>query len=1045
MSSLFYRNTRLLILSICLICVWGISSFQVLPRMEDPALSQWYAIINTGFPGASAQRVESLVTDKIEQELLEIEEIKELNSTSKVGYSTIFITLESSVQNHDEVWARVRDRLSDVVPQLPPEASPPQYNKVTWANTLIVALTWDLKEAPNYNILNRHAKELESQLRTLSGTEKVELFGIANEEIVVEINPNQIAALGITPQNLSQQIRLSDAKVSSGQLYSPKNNLLLEVETELDSIERIRQIPISAADSGQITRLGDIAKIKKTIQQPTTESAIIDGKPGIAVAVLMNSNTRIDRWREKNLQTLQKFDSGLPSGIKSQVIFDQSLYVNYRLNNLFQNLILGALCVIAATVLMMGWKSAVVVGSSLPLSLLMVFGCMRLLSIPLHQISVSGLIIALGLLIDNAIVVVDEMQILLKAGKKPIQAISKSVRYLAVPLLASTLTTVLTFSPIILLPGKTGEFLKSVAICVTLSLFCSLLLSLTIVPAINGLMFNRSDLANMVNIKQRKWWNTGFYQPKLTRIYQRYLNSILTKPVLGVILALILPITGFLVAGNLPEQFFPTAERDQFYIELELPASASLKETKSVALQVRDILFNHPKVTNSHWFFGRNAPSFYYNMQQSRKNLPNYAQALVEVKSAEDTRQQVRILQKELDRTFPSVRILVRQLEQGELVDAPIELRIYGPNLSILENLGQQARKILAEITNVTHTRTSLGEALPKLGLNLDEEKARLTGLNNTKIARQLNANLEGIAGGSVLEDSEELSIRVRLSNQNRANLDQIASLNLLPTNIDKDKNNNKNKTIPLSTVSKIKLLPEIATITRRDGKRVNSIQGFVTAGILPSKVLTEFKQQLQNSNFQLPEGYQMEFGGESAKRNEAVGDLISTVSIILVVMVATLVLSFSSFRSALIIVLVAICSIGLGLFSLWIFGYPLGFMAILGTIGLIGVAINDSIVILAALQADSQASAGNIKAIREVVVRSTRHILTTTITTVVGFIPLLIDGGEFWPPLAICIAGGVIGATILALLFVPCAYLLMVRFRLSSKLKNDIKTAESF
>ena len=367
--------------------------------------------------------------------------------------------------------------------------------------TLIVALTWDLNTAPNYNILNRHAKELESQLRTLTGTEKVELFGIPNEEIVVEINPNQLAALGITPQNLSQQIRLSDAKVSSGQLYSPKNNLLLEVETELDSVSRIRQIPIKTADSGQIARLGDIANVKKTIQQPTTESAIIDGKPGIAVAVLMNSKTRIDRWREKNLQTLQKFESGLPNGITSQIIFDQSIYVNSRLNNLFQNLILGALCVIGATVLMMGWKSAVVVGTSLPLSLLMVFGCMRLLSIPLHQISVTGLIIALGLLIDNAIVVVDEMQILLKAGNKPHAAISKSVRYLAVPLLASTLTTVLTFSPIILLPGKTGEFLKSVAICVTLALFCSLLLSLTIVPAINGLMFNEQNTAYLWLVK----------------------------------------------------------------------------------------------------------------------------------------------------------------------------------------------------------------------------------------------------------------------------------------------------------------------------------------------------------------------------------------------------------------------------------------------------------------------------------------------------------------------------------------------------------------
>ena len=206
MWNLFYRNTRLLILAIFLILVWGFSSFQMLPRMEDPALSQWHGLINTRFPGASAQRVESLVTDKIEQELLEIEEIKRLNSVSKLGSSTIGIQLEDSVKNIDEVWSKVRDRLNDVTPKLPQEADLPQYEEINNSNTLIIALTWDLNNSPNYNILNRHAKELESKLRTLTGTDRVELVGLPNSEIVVEINPNSLSALGLTPQTLSKQI-----------------------------------------------------------------------------------------------------------------------------------------------------------------------------------------------------------------------------------------------------------------------------------------------------------------------------------------------------------------------------------------------------------------------------------------------------------------------------------------------------------------------------------------------------------------------------------------------------------------------------------------------------------------------------------------------------------------------------------------------------------------------------------------------------------------------------------------------------------------------
>ena len=1042
MSNLLYRNLRLLILTICLILVWGLSSFQVLPRMEDPEISRRFATIETRFPGASAYRVESLVTEKIEQELFEIEQLKTISSISRPGNSTVYVELKDETVDKDRVWSEVRDKLSDVTPQLPQGTLEPEYQDLeARAYGLICALTWNLEPPTNYAILGRLAQELEDELRILKGTEKLELFGTPREEIVVEISPADLAALGLTPQELSQQIQMSDAKVAAGQLRSPSNNLLIETKTELNSLERIQQIPIRFGQSSQFAHLGDIALVKKGIQEPPDELVLIDGQPAVALGVLIDSSQRVDEWAEAAGHTLEAFRQRLPGGIGLQTILDQSRYVKSRLNGLFQNLLLGALCVVGSTLFLMGWRSALVVGSALPLSVLMVFGGMRVLGISLHQMSVTGLVIALGLLIDNAVVVVDEVQDRLRRGLKPQNAISTSVSYLGIPLLASTLTTVLTFMPIALMPGRSGEFVSSVGLSVILALFSSLFLSLTVVPALAGRMHRiplqeesngrvRRDLSTQnlcLKIQSLGWscWNHGFSSPGLTQIYRRILDVILARPVQGVLLALILPMTGFLMAPSLQEQFFPPAERDQFYIDLQLPSLASLKQTQSVVLQAREIILSHSKVVNVHWFVGTTAPAFYYNLPRHTGASVNAAHGLVQLRSATGSRGLIRTLQSELDQAFPSAQVLVKQLEQGPPVNAPIELRLFGPDLELLRELGNQVRVELAQVSNVTHTSASLTDSLPKLALRLDEEQARLTGLDNTSIAQQLEANLEGALGGSVLEDTEELPVRVRLSNSRRSELDEIASLELLPDSVSEESENRN--LIPLSAVGEIDLIPEPATISRRNGKRVNTVKGFITAGVLPSKILAEFKQRLSASEFQLPSGYSFEFAGESEERNRAVDNLMSTVGLILVLMVATLVLSFGSFRSAGIIALVGISSIGLGLASLWWFDYPLGFMAILGTVGLVGVAINDSIVVLAALRSDPAASQGDRKAIREVIVHSTRHVLTTTITTVAGFVPLLLDGGEFWPPLAICIASGVGGATFLALFLVPCASLLLM------------------
>lgn len=1021
MFDLFYRNRRLLVLTIALIFVAGLSALQSLPRLEDPELISRDAIVTTRFPGADAERVEALVTEKIEEELFDVEEIKTLESTSRAGISIIEVELQDEVVAVDEVWSRIRDKLSDVEPELPIAAREPELEDLEVRGyALIAALTWQHDSEVSYALLRRLAEGLEDELRAIRGTENVESFGEPDEEITVEINPARLASMGLTVDDVSRQILRSDAKVSAGLMRNDTTgDVLIEVEGEIDSLERIRQIPIDFGSDGQFVSLGDIAVVRKEIRQPAADLALVGGKPAVAIGAFVESDYRVDRWAAEARQQVAAYAESLPRDIGLEIVFDQSGYTEQRLSNLVENLAMGAVAVVIVMFVMMGWRSALIVSLALPLSSLMVLSGMQMLSIPMHQMSITGLIIALGLLIDNAIVMVDEVRHHLREGASPPQAIERSVRHLVIPLLGSTVTTALAFAPIALMPGSVGEFVGTIAISVILALFSSLFLALTVIPALTGLMAEKRSAS-----QGNRWWRDGYANHRLTETYAWALDRLLARPALGIALAVALPIGGFISATQLIEQFFPPTGRDMFQIELELPTYASLGRTEQAARQARQMMIAHPQVRDVHWFMGKSAPSFYYNLISDQKDAAYYTQGIVQLESAEGSIELIRQLQHELDQAFPDTRVLVRQLEQGPPFDAPIELRLYGPDLDRLADLGDQARALLAAAGDVVHTDADLTETLPKLSVVVDEEEARLAGLDHAAIARQLDSTLEGAIGGSLLEATEELPIRVRLAEAGRGDLMQIQSLDLLPT---RTTTGAARQLIPISALGRVEMVPERAVIARRNGRRVNVVRGYITAGVLPGKVLADFQQRL-GDDFELPAGYEMEYGGEFAERNAAVGKLAASLGILVVIMAATLVLSFTSFRLAGIIAVVAGLSGGLGLGSLWLFGFPFGFMAIVGTMGLIGIAINDSIVVLAALREDKRASAGDRQAIREVVVRSSRHIFATTLTTISGFLPLIIEGGGFWPPLAITIAGGVVGATLLALVFVPSSYLLVHR-----------------
>ena len=1031
LEGLFYRNRRLLILLIALITVAGLSSYYVLPRMEDPVLTQRVARVNTRFPGADATRVESLVSEKIEEELREIDEIKELCSISRSGMSLLTIELRDNVYEVDEVWSRIRDKIDDARVEFPAGVGEPGFEELdVKAYAMIISLVWNNESDVNYAVLRRKAKQLEDRLRAVSGTEDIDVFGDPDEEIVAEIESDKIASLGLSVQEIADQVKSSDAKLTAGLMRGQKSDLLIEVDSELDSLSRIANTPVQFGSEGHSVQLGDIATINKGVALPLSSLVIADGKPAVTLGIFARDNVRLDHWNLSAKAAVNDFEKTLADDVVVQTLFDQNRYVEARLDGLVWNLLFGGLAVIAVIVFMMGWRNALVVGMSLPLSAFMVLAGLRFLEIPIHQMSVTGLIIALGLLIDNAIVVVDEVRSKLQTGSSPERAVVSTVQHLAIPLLGSTLTTVLAFAPIALMPGPAGEFVGSIAVSVILAICSSFFLAMTVIPAITALFADRR-----VDSLPNHWWQIGFSHDGMRDGYRKSLDFLFGRPLLGVAIGCVLPICGFLVASALPEQFFPPADRDQVNIELELNAHASLAETEETIETIRQIVLAHPEVVGIEWFLGESAPQFYYNIVAKRENESNYAQALVQLKSASGGETLIHELQSELDQKVAHSRVLVRQLEQGPPFDAPIEVRLFGPDLDHLTELGGKLRTILSETPDVVHHKAELADPLPKLTLKIDEEQARLAGLDHAEISHQLNAALEGVLGGSILEETEELPVRIRVPHDQRGSIDEIASLQLISKMKTTD---GEAQFVPLTAIAEVGMSSEIAAISHFNGERMNEVKAYLKAGVLPAKVLADFQEKIAQSGFTLPAGYLLEWGGEASKRDDAVGNLMANVGVLMVLMVATLVLSFSSFRVAGLVGIVGLLSIGLGLGMLWLFGFPFGFMAIVGSMGLAGVAINDAIVVLAELRANPEARNGNRIAVRDVVLRSTRHVVATSLTTVAGFLPLVIAGGGFWPPMAITISGGVGGATLLALYFIPSAYILVMCRNCPLKVTSD-------
>lgn len=1013
-------NTRLLILMTALLMVSGISAFMTLPRAEDPVIINRYANITTSFPGASAERVETLVTEVIENKLRELSEVKLVSSTSRPGVSIVTLELNDVITEPEPVWSQARDKLSDIESILPAGSHSPDLDSDhTYAFTTITALTWSGAGEPDRLTLGRYAKELAKRLRTLSGTEFVDEYGMPQEEIQISLRTADAAALGRSSANIAESLEGADAKNSAGELVSAYSRFGLEIKSELDSIERIKQVPIATDSNGHIIRMEDIASVKRGEKTPQDQIAIIDGEPGVIVAARMHPDLRVDNWTSRANALISRFEQELPSNIQVNVLFNQQGYTETRLDDLGKSLMIGFGLILIVLFVTLGVRAAILVAISLPLTSLLTLSIMKMTGVPINQMSVTGLIVALGIMVDNAVVMVDTIQAYRLKGQQRAEATMNALKHLWVPLLGSTLTTVLAFAPIILMPGASGEFVGGIAITVSFSLIGSYIISHTLIAGLATKLLPK-QLSDVDKKGQHHWYMTGLRIPALTRWFSSSVRFGVTHPIITIALVLLVPFTGYWSMSQLTEQFFPPSDRDMFEIQVYMPPQASIYATKNTSEKIDDIIHRYPEVERIDWLVGANFPSFYYNLQARQNNAPYFSQAMVKTENFDQANALIPELQKVLDKEVPQAQILVRKLNQGPPFTAPVELRVYGENLDALKAIGEDVRLILAGVPHVTHTRETLQPGTPKVWLKVDEDTAKLNGISLNQFAGMLQTTLTGRESGSVIEGSESVPIRVRVADDARENLAHLSNIRL-PISSEVYSTG-----INVSTLAELELTTSRGAITRRNGQRVNTIEGYIEAGVLPQTVLNEFQKRLES--YEMPSGYTIGFGGESAERDNSVNSLISNVAVVVVLMVLVVVMSFNSFRMSSIIFMVAGLAGGLGLLSVWIFGYPFGFTVIIAMLGIAGLAINAAIVILTELKLDEQASSGNVDAVVEAVMSCTRHISSTTITTVGGFMPLIIAGGGFWPPFAVAIVGGTVLTTLISFYFVPVVYHLMTK-----------------
>ena len=1018
------RHPALVLYAMLTLTLVGLVSYTRLGQSEDPPFTFKLMIVRTGWPGASAVEVEQQVTDKLEKKLQEVPWLDNLRSYSRPGESMIFMLAKDSTPKDEvpNIFYQVRKKLGDIRSTLPDGVEGPSFNDEfgdVYGN--LYALTGD---GYNYAELKRHAEVVRAELLRVADVAKVDFFGEQKQRIYIELSNAKLATMGIDTRSFLSTLQAQNLMASSGNFDSAEERIRISVTGRYDTLEQLRDLRFRANNNE--FRLGDVARISRGYEDPPKDKVRYNGQDALLVGVSMREGGDIIKLGADLHTVISAIQAQLPLGLDLHPVASQPKAVQSSVNEFVKSLAEAVVIVLAVSMVSLGLRTGFVVAISIPVVLAITFWLMHLFGVGLHKISLGALILALGLLVDDAIIAVEMMAAKMEQGWERTQAAAFAYTSTAMPMLSGTLVTAAGFLPIATAASSTGEYTRSMFQVVVIALLVSWLAAVVFVPYLGYRWLpGADDDRNQSSGWQRFWHKFSKKRHEASTLasghdlyqtpFYRYFRDLVRLCVIHRWLVILVTVALFLAAifgfKFVQQQFFPDSTRPELIVDLRLAEGVSYAATEAEVKKLEAWLDTQSGIDNFVAYVGTGSPRFYLPLDQQ---LPqrSFAQVVILTQGAKQREQLRTQLIALFEQDFPALRGSVLRLENGPPVGFPVQFRVSGPDFTVLHGIARRVADVMRANQHLSNVHLDWEEPIKVVRIHVDQSKARLLNVTSVDIANLINGVSQGLYVSEFREGNERIDIVVRGTEAERRHLSGLHNLMIpLPDA----------RSVPLSQVAQLSYEFEEGVIWRRNRIPTVTVRANLYGDIQAPVVSAQVEENLADIKQQLPIGYRLETGGaveESAKGSDSVA---AGMPLFLLTVLTVLMVQLQSFsRVALVLLTAPLGLIGVTLFLL-VFHQPFGFVAMLGTIALSGMIMRNSVILVDQIDQDKLAGRSDFDAIVDSTVRRFRPIVLTAAAAILAMIPL--TQSAFFGPMAVAIMGGLTVATVLTLLFLPALY----------------------
>ena len=999
-----------------LLLLGGIFAYFTLEQREDPKFTFRLMVVKTLYPGATALEVENQVTDRLEKKLQEVPNLDYIRSYSKPGESVIFVTPREDIPATEiaYLWYQVRKKIADIRLSMPPGAIGPFFND-EFGDTYSLLYAFS-GEGFNYAELKEVVDSARQQILRVKDVEKADLIGMQDEKIYVEFSDKKLAELGLDMASVTQVLQTQNSMVPAGTVITPQQNLSIRLTGSFDSVTSVANLPIRI--KGRTFKVSDFAKVTRGYIDPAEFKMRFNGKDAIGLGVTMNKKGDVLALGKLLESTMASIEENLPLGVDVEKVADQSEVVHTAIGEFFHTFWEALAAVLLVSLLSLGMRTGSVVALTVPIVLAGTLLCMLLFGMEIHRISLGALILALGLLVDDAMIAIEMMARKLEDGWDRMRAATYAYQATAFPMLTGTLITVAGFLPVGLAQSSAGEYTVAIFQVVGISLILSWLGSVIFTPYLGYLILKVKANTTGTN-------HDHFATPFYNRL-RHWVDYCLEHRKTIIIATIALFGVGVVTLTKVPQQFFPLSNRPELIVDLWLPEGSAFAQTEAVAKRMETLFAQDEEITSYASYIGGGTPRFFLLIVQQLTNT-NLAEFVLVTKDNSARERVMQRIRQALATDFPEVRGRVMRLNVGPPMDYPIVFRVFGDDASKVRVIADQVAEIVRANANTVDVNDDWHERIPSVRLVLDQDKARALGVSTASLSQALQAHYTGIPIGQFRDSDKLIDIIWRAEHQLRIGVDELPNINV-PTS--------QGKSVSLSQLVTTETVFEDGVRWRRNRFPAVSVRADVVEGMLAPDVAAQIVPKLEDIQKQLPTGYFIETGAAKEDAWIAQKSILIWIPLVVIATLLLLMMQLQNLSRTFLVFMTAPLGVIGAAFALMLFGAPFGFVALLGIIALAGMIMRNAVILVDQIEQDEEAGMDTWTAIVESTVRRFRPILLTAAASILAMIPLARN--DFFGPQAIAIMGGLTVATVLTVFFLPALYATWFRVQ---RVQPDIGT----